>query len=180
MVGAIEWAEYILKHFEHTLRSTSIYGAVGVSCYPYHFDRDVWRAFCELWGPLTNTLHHGAGEVGISLYDLERIGGLPILGDAYEEFLPPNEDLMDAEKFSPTVLELLRIHAELCRFHKSNHVYWNWWLDHFYRGELTWCAFGKESERRTSSNPPRISQRERLSTLNVTNIGSLLRYWFFG
>ena len=86
---------------------------------------------------------------------------------------------MDAKKFSPTVLELLHIHTELCGFHKSNHVYWNWWLDHFYRGELTWCAFGKESERRTSSNPPRISQRERLSTLNVTNIGELAAFLAF-
>ncbi|KAJ8425340.1 hypothetical protein Cgig2_030499 [Carnegiea gigantea] len=179
MVGAIEWTEYILKHFEHTLRSVGIFEAVGVSCYPYHFDRDVWRAFCELWGPLTNTLHYGAGEVGISLYDSERIGGLPILGDIYEEFLPPNEDLMDAKKFLPTVLELLHIHAELCRFHKSNHVYWNWWLDHFYRGELTWGAFGKESERRTPSNPPRISQKERLSTLNVTNIEELVAFLGF-
>ena len=51
------------------------------------------------------------------------IGGLPILGDVYEEFLPPNEDLMDAERFSPIVLELIRTRAELCRFHKSSHVY---------------------------------------------------------
>ncbi|KAJ8423359.1 hypothetical protein Cgig2_011620 [Carnegiea gigantea] len=34
MVGAIEWTEYILKHFEHTIRSTNIYRAIGVSCYP--------------------------------------------------------------------------------------------------------------------------------------------------
>ncbi|KAJ8428557.1 LOW QUALITY PROTEIN: hypothetical protein Cgig2_000421 [Carnegiea gigantea] len=122
MVGAIEWTEYILKHFEHAIRSANIYGAIGVSCYPYHFDRDVWGAFCELWDPLTNTLHHGAGEVGISIYDLERFAGLPILGDVYEEFLPRNEDLMVDEKFSPTVLELLRQHAELCRFHKSSYV----------------------------------------------------------
>ena len=45
-------------------------------------------AFCELWGSLTNTLHHDTGEIGISLYDLERVEGLPILGDIYEEFLP--------------------------------------------------------------------------------------------
>jgi len=90
-----------LKHFEHTLRLLGIYGAAGVSCYPYHFDRDVWRAFCELWDPLANTLHHGAGEVGISLYGLEKMAGFPILGDVYEEFLPRNEDLMDDENFSP-------------------------------------------------------------------------------
>jgi len=179
MVGAIEWTEYILKHFELTLSSANIYRAVGISCYPYHFDRDVWRAFCELWSPLTNTLQYGAGEVGISLYDLEKIGGLTILGDIYEEFLPCNEDLMDVEKFSQIVLELLRTHIELCCFHKSNYVYWNWWLDHFYRGELTWDAFGKESEKRTLSNPLRISQRDCLLTLNVTNIGSLLLSWLF-
>ncbi|KAJ8422819.1 hypothetical protein Cgig2_027521 [Carnegiea gigantea] len=62
-VGAIEWTEYILKHFKHTLRSAGIYGAGAVSGYRYHFDRNVWRAFCELWGPLTNTLYHGAGQV---------------------------------------------------------------------------------------------------------------------
>ena len=93
-------AEYILKHFEHTLRSANIYGAIGISCYRYHVDRDLWRDFCKLWGPLTNTLHHGAGEVGISLYDLEKIDGLPILGDIYEQFLPRNEDLLDTEKLS--------------------------------------------------------------------------------
>ena len=86
MVGAIEWTERILKHFEHSLRSTSIYSVVGVSCYPYHFDRDIWRAFCELWGPSTNTSHVGTREVGISLYDLKGIGGLPFVGDIYEEF----------------------------------------------------------------------------------------------
>ncbi|KAJ8444808.1 hypothetical protein Cgig2_034043 [Carnegiea gigantea] len=122
MTGAIEWIEYILNHFEHTLRSVGIYGDVGLSCDPNHFDRDVWRAFCELWSPLINTLYGGAEEVGISLYGLERIGGLPILGDEYEEFLPRNEDLMRIEKFSPTFLELLYIHAELCYFHKSNHL----------------------------------------------------------
>jgi len=123
MVGAIEWNEYSLKHFEHTLRSASINRVIGVSCYPYHFDRDVWGAFYKLWGPLTNMLHYGAEEVGISLYDLERIGGLPILGDVYKEFLAPHEDLRDDEKFSPIVLELIRTRAELCRFHKSSHVY---------------------------------------------------------
>ncbi|KAJ8441660.1 hypothetical protein Cgig2_019047 [Carnegiea gigantea] len=50
---------------------------------------------------------------------------------------------MEDEKFSPTVLELLCIYAELCCVHTSSHVYWNWWLDHFYRGELIRDTFGK-------------------------------------
>jgi len=81
MVGAIEWTEYILKYFGHSLRSANIYGGVGVSCYPHHFEGDVWRVFCELWGPLANTLHHNAGEVGIFLYNMEKIGGLLTLRD---------------------------------------------------------------------------------------------------
>ncbi|KAJ8430068.1 hypothetical protein Cgig2_028780 [Carnegiea gigantea] len=82
--------------------------------------------------PLTNTLPHGAGEVGISLYDLEWIGGLPILGDIYEEFLPQNEDLAGYCKYFGSVAELLRIHAALCEFHKAKHIYYDLWLDHFY------------------------------------------------
>jgi len=86
---------------------------------------------------------------------------------------------MDADKFSLVVLKLLRTHVELYRFHKSNHVYWNWWLDHFYRGEVTWGAFGKESEKRTMSGPPRIAQRDRPSTLSITNIGELVAFLAF-
>ena len=62
---------------------------------PLVYPNFIWRAFCELWDPLTNTLHHGTSEVDISLYDLEHIGGLPILGTIYEEFLPSNKDLAD-------------------------------------------------------------------------------------
>ncbi|KAJ8436144.1 hypothetical protein Cgig2_033639 [Carnegiea gigantea] len=101
-----------------------------------HFDANVWRAFCELWGPLTNTLHHGAGEVSISLYDLERVGGLPILGVIYQEFLPSNKDLTGHNKYPTTVAELLRVHAELCRFQNVDHIYYDLWLNYFYREYL--------------------------------------------
>ena len=110
--------------FEEPLKQASIIGAVGISQFPYHFDANVWRAFCELGGPLTNTLHHGAGEIGISFYDLEWIGGLPILRAIYEEFLPPNKDLAGHNKYPATVTELLCIHAELCEFHKVKHTYY--------------------------------------------------------
>ncbi|KAJ8430480.1 LOW QUALITY PROTEIN: hypothetical protein Cgig2_021726 [Carnegiea gigantea] len=98
------------------------------------FDTDVWRAFCEVWGPLTNTLHHGAGEGGVSLYEAEC--GLPIPGAVYEEFLPPNKDLADDNKYTTTVVELLYIHVELCKFHNVGHIYYDLWLDHFYREYL--------------------------------------------
>ena len=69
----------MLTYFEEPLKYAGIFSAVVLSQFPYHFDANVWWAFYERWGPLTNTFHHGAGKVGISLHDLERIGGYPFL-----------------------------------------------------------------------------------------------------
>ncbi|KAJ8426541.1 hypothetical protein Cgig2_002061 [Carnegiea gigantea] len=76
------------------LKQAGIFGATGVSQFSYHFDANTWGAFCELWGSLTNTLYHGAGEVGISLYDLER------LDHFYREYLVylAYEEQTDSEK----------------------------------------------------------------------------------
>ncbi|KAJ8431103.1 LOW QUALITY PROTEIN: hypothetical protein Cgig2_027410 [Carnegiea gigantea] len=51
MIGVMEWIKRVLA---------GIFGAIGIYPFSYHFETNVWRAFCELWGPLTNTLHHGA------------------------------------------------------------------------------------------------------------------------
>ena len=101
----------------------------------------MWRAFCKLWCPLTNTLQHGVSEVSISLYDLGRVGGLPILGAIYEEFLSSNKDLTDHNKYPGIVTKLLRIHAELCKFHNVDHIYYDLCLDHFYGEYLVYFAF---------------------------------------
>ena len=110
----MEWTDWILVEYKELLEQANIFGAVAVSCYSYERCKDVWRAFCELWSPLTNTFHHGVGELGISLYDLKVIGGLPVLGIPYEEFLPPNQELLDEDQYPSTITELLRIHATLC------------------------------------------------------------------
>jgi len=106
----MEWTKRMLIRFEEPLKQAGIFGAVGVSQFSYHFDANIWRPLCELRSPLTNTLHHGAGEVSISLYDLERIGGLPILGAIYKELLPSNKDLTGHNKYPAIVVELLCIH----------------------------------------------------------------------
>ncbi|KAJ8427651.1 hypothetical protein Cgig2_010664 [Carnegiea gigantea] len=152
------------------LKQTGIFGAVGASQFPYHFDTNVWRAFCELWGPLTNILHYGEGEVDISLYDLDQIGGLPIPGAIYEEFLPPNKDLTGRNKYLATVAELLRIHAKLYEFHKVKHIYYDLLLDHFYREYL------KEKIEVKERSPICISSQERITKLNVTAEGELAAF----
>ncbi|KAJ8423333.1 hypothetical protein Cgig2_021289 [Carnegiea gigantea] len=168
-----------------TLKQAGIFGAVGVSQFPYHFDANVWRAFCELWGPLINTLHHGAGEVGISLYNLERVGGLPILGDIYEEFLPQNKDLVGQNKYPAAAAELLRIHAELCEFHKAKYIYYDLWLDHFYREYLVYFAYReqtdseKENVETKKKSPLRISRQKRMTDLHIIAEGELAAFLAF-
>ncbi|KAJ8434749.1 hypothetical protein Cgig2_001952 [Carnegiea gigantea] len=148
-----------------------MFGAVGVSQFPYYFDANVWRTFCELWGPLTNTLHHDADEVGISLYDLKWVGGLPILRDIYEEFLSQNKDLC--------------IHAELCEFHKAKHIYYDLWLDHFYREYLVYFAYGeqidfeKEKVETKKRSPLRIWRQKGVEDLNITAEGELAAFLAF-
>ena len=110
----------MLIRFEEPLKQADIFCVVGISQFPYHFDANVWRTFYKLWGPLTNTFHHGVGEVDISLHDLEWIGGLPTLTATYEESLRLNKDLNDHSKYPVAVVELFRIHVELFEFYKVN------------------------------------------------------------
>ena len=76
----MRWTKRVIVRFEEPLKWAGIFGPIDVSQFSYHFDTNVWQAFCKLWGPVTNTFHHGVGEVSTALYDLEKIGGLPILG----------------------------------------------------------------------------------------------------
>ncbi|KAJ8432696.1 hypothetical protein Cgig2_016369 [Carnegiea gigantea] len=112
----------------------------------------------ELWGPLTNTW---AGEAGISLHDLKRIGGLPTLRAMYEEFLPLNKDLADHNKYPAVVVELLCIHTEPCEFHKKQMV------------------SEKEKIEAKKRSLVRISHRERMTNLNVIAEGELAAFLAF-
>ncbi|KAJ8426820.1 hypothetical protein Cgig2_022601 [Carnegiea gigantea] len=171
----MEWTKRVLTRFEEPLKQASIFGV-----FPYHFDANVWRAFYELWG-----LYHGAGKVAISLYDLEQVGGLPILGDIYEEFLPQNKDLVGHNKYPTAVAELLRIHAELCEFHKAKHIYYDLWLDHFYQEYLMYFAYGeqtdseKEKVETKKRSPLRISRQKQMENLKITAEGKLAAFLAF-
>ena len=43
------------------------------------------QAFFGYWSPATNTLHTSVGDICITLWDLCRIGGLPLYGSIYNE-----------------------------------------------------------------------------------------------
>jgi len=121
------------------LKLAGISGALGVSQFMCHFGTNVWRTFCELQGPLTNTLYHGASEVGMSLYNFGRIGGLSILGAIHEKFLPRNKDLTYHNKYPAIVVELLCIHAEL----KSSLDLKKWEADQQVKVDLVKAGFSE-------------------------------------
>ncbi|CAN6700225.1 unnamed protein product [Malus baccata var. baccata] len=73
------------------------------------------------------------------------IGGLPILGAPYEEFIPPNHDPCKKKAYPSTFPELLRIHSQLCKFYGQKQIFWNQWLDHFYRGKIIYASYGEKN-----------------------------------
>ncbi|KAJ8419873.1 LOW QUALITY PROTEIN: hypothetical protein Cgig2_000266 [Carnegiea gigantea] len=152
----MEWTRWVLAGFEELLKQVGIFGAIGVSHFSYHFDANVWRAFCEFWGPLTNTFHHGHCWSGLEVYPLLEL----------EVFLPLNKDLAEHNKYPAIVIKLLRIHAELCKFHNAGHIYYDLWLEYFYREYLVYFAYGeqtnseKEKVKTKKRSPLRISRQE--------------------
>ena len=44
----MEWTKQVLTRFEEPLKQDGILGVVAISQFPYNFDVNVWRAFCEL------------------------------------------------------------------------------------------------------------------------------------
>ncbi|XP_060974547.1 uncharacterized protein LOC133039658 [Cannabis sativa] len=185
----IEWTDLILRTSRDTLNQAGIYGAVYISRYPFNYERSVWRAFSELWGPLSNTFHHSSGEMGISLYDLKVIGGLPILGIPYEEFIPLNKKLVGGTPYHSTTAELLRFHTQIYNYLKSVkicaksndiNVSWEQWIEFFYRGKKmfqgvrqnsTCEAIGEDDQRKGKSKVNIHS-----IPLNISKEGSLAAF----
>jgi len=82
------------------------------------------------------------GESSLSLYDLKIIGGLPALGVPYDEFIiPTNESLIGGNDYYSTMVEVLRIHANLCILLGDSKVSWSQWVYYFYRGKIIYAGF---------------------------------------
>nr|CAN62413.1 hypothetical protein VITISV_029286 [Vitis vinifera] len=85
--------EEVLGRHGPFLKGCKLYEAIFASLFSYDCHAFVIRAFCERWCPITNTLHTSIGEVSISLWELSRIAGLPIIGSFYDEMVPSAEEL---------------------------------------------------------------------------------------
>ncbi|CAH9063905.1 unnamed protein product [Cuscuta epithymum] len=101
ITGYWEWAEDILSLSKSILEKGLIYDAVYASLFTYDRCTNAMQAFCEAWCPMVNTLLTSIGELTITLWDLNVIGGLPIIGDAYDESIPSSFDLLNADADRP-------------------------------------------------------------------------------
>nr|GLL45000.1 uncharacterized protein LOC109157656 [Ipomoea trifida] len=114
--GYWEWAEDVLNLFRKPLREGVIYDAVFASLFTYDRNVDIVQAFCEAWCPRTNTLITSSGEMSISLRDLYTLGGLPLLGDIYDERIP---NALDLNKGDPTATIRLETFNMACKMAKG-------------------------------------------------------------
>ncbi|KAH0688041.1 hypothetical protein KY284_018594 [Solanum tuberosum] len=108
--GYWEWVEDVLPRHKDILELIKVYDAVYTSLSTYDYDDNVLHAFCDLWRPSTNALSTFIGEMSISLWDLQAIGGLPVQGHFYDEVVPSAKELTQTD----TKKELL--FPQSCRY----------------------------------------------------------------
>ncbi|ONK70026.1 uncharacterized protein A4U43_C05F29470 [Asparagus officinalis] len=117
--GYNDWCLYLLQKYTDALERLNIYGAILSSLGVYHIDFQLLQSFLECWDKDRNVFATKWGDLSISLLDIERIGGLPIQGQVYDEYVPTNEELEDPEvKHGQPLKALLNYYQYLRRIDK--------------------------------------------------------------
>lgn len=99
------WLCDCLHRLEVRLKEVGVYEAVWASRYMQQLDGELMKALVARWSPTINTIFTCYGELGISLWDVYRISGLPIVREMYDEFFPSNRLILD--KTHPSSLRSL-------------------------------------------------------------------------
>ncbi|GAA0140046.1 hypothetical protein LIER_35180 [Lithospermum erythrorhizon] len=87
-LGYWEWAKDVLSCSAAKLSTAGMYEVVHASLYIYEYSDPLVKAFVECWSPSTNTLLLPYDKLSISLWDLYKLGGLPIDGHLMDEVVP--------------------------------------------------------------------------------------------
>nr|CAD1839818.1 unnamed protein product [Ananas comosus var. bracteatus] len=83
----------VIAQYKTQLVQAEILGAIIAFKGKYDKNPKLFKGLVELWCSETNTFHLPYGEVGISLWDIKELGGLSIIGEMYDEFVPSNSEL---------------------------------------------------------------------------------------
>lgn len=117
--GYVEWGTAVLNHHCLNLKGDEegtdyIYGAIYCSLGRYSISPSLLKTLLQTWNPDTNTFIFADGERTITLLDMCRIGGLPIDGELYEEFVPLHREQDPSLLFYPKSLsQLLKVWGDL-------------------------------------------------------------------
>ncbi|XBI24816.1 hypothetical protein VPH35_049860 [Triticum aestivum] len=136
-LGYNEWGANILRNHSFSLKglgegSDYLCGAIYCSLGDYSISPALLRSLLEKWDPKTNTFLFSCGERTITLLDMYQMAGLPLDGDLYEEFIPP-EHALDPSlcQFPDFLADLLSAHDHLAK-NNGGHVTFQVWCDYFH------------------------------------------------
>ncbi|KAL3502694.1 hypothetical protein ACH5RR_037143 [Cinchona calisaya] len=152
-----EWAEDVLSGHKKVLLDAKIYDAIHASLFTYDYCDNTLHAFLELWCHTTNTLHSSTGELSISLWDLRKLGGLPIHVTFYDEVVPSADELCGTSVDGKSRLPASCIHL-FSAFHKltkrTKDVRIVDWIQFWFKGQSRYQQPPlRVSGRRISSKP---------------------------
>ncbi|KAG9442229.1 hypothetical protein H6P81_018083 [Aristolochia fimbriata] len=90
-----EWTTLLLGRCSRNLHNAGVFYGLWASLFQYNCDISVVRAFFDAWSTKTNTLVTCQGKLSIILMDMDRIFGLPISSQFYDEISPMVADFTD-------------------------------------------------------------------------------------
>ncbi|KAG9444889.1 hypothetical protein H6P81_016229 [Aristolochia fimbriata] len=132
-----EWTTLLVGRCSRTLRNAGVYYGLWASIYQYSCDASVVQAFLDARSPETNTLITCQGELSIPLCKMDRIFGLPISGQFYDEVSPMVADFKDVRSLTlPYSCQFLfLVYHCLCRGLESNTLSTTSWVSFLFRTE---------------------------------------------
>ena len=83
--GMVDWIRFTLQQERSALEKVGIYQAVFLSLFGYAWDLSFFQALAERWRFSSNTVVLEDRELTISPFEFQRVSGLPIFGDPYNE-----------------------------------------------------------------------------------------------
>ncbi|KAH0644118.1 hypothetical protein KY290_035094 [Solanum tuberosum] len=176
--GYWEWVEDVLPRHKEILELIKVYDAVYTSLYTYDIDDNVLHAFCELWRPSTNMLSTFIGEMSISLWDLQSIGGLPVEGHFYDEVVPSAKELTQTDTQKEFLLpqSCRYLFSAFYRLAKDDlqEVSVHDWVKFWFRGPN---RYAEPPQKVSKENAPFVELDVEESLRDETNLAAFFACW---
>ena len=128
--GYWEWLKDVLAQNISNLIVANIYDDDYVSLFTFDHDESLVQFFCRFWCSSTNNLHTLVVELLISLWDLNKIGGLSIYGKLYDDVIPMDNELMHEKTYKHLFSTYYKLYGES----ETHQVTICDWIKFWYKG----------------------------------------------